>query len=251
MLRRHALVTGGGGGIGAATALALKRWGHHVTILGRTEETLHAAIERGIADRYVIGDVCSHESMHNAIQAAQTALGPVEILVNNAGAVSTAPFMETSPAAFQAMLSVNLIGVVHGMQAVMEGMVERKWGRIINIASTAALKGYAYVSAYVAAKHAVLGLTRATALEMARTGVTVNALCPGFTDSDLLARSIEKLVARTGRTADAILGDFTKFNPQRRLIMPEEVGEAALFLCSQDSHSITGVALPIAGGEIM
>jgi 3-hydroxybutyrate dehydrogenase len=244
-----ALVTGGGRGIGAAIAAALTRGGAHVTILGRGEAQLAARVRAGEAAAYVKADVADRPGFE-AIMAGIAAEKVVDILVNNAGAATSAPFLKTSNADFQRMLDVNLLGPVIAARAVLPGMIARKFGRIVNIASTAALKGYPYVSAYVASKHALLGLTRALALETAKTGVTVNAVCPGFTDTDMVAASVEIIVAKTGRTAETARAELARINPMGRLIAPEEVAYAVCSLARPESAAITGTAIAVAGGEI-
>jgi 3-hydroxybutyrate dehydrogenase len=246
----HAVVTGGGRGIGAAIAARLTEGGANVTVLGRGEEALMARVRAGEASAYFLADVADHDAFENTMNRILSEAGPVDVLVNNAGAASSAPFLKTGSPDFRRMLDVNLMGPVIAIRAVLPGMIARKFGRIVNIASTAALKGYPYVSAYVAAKHAVLGLTRALALEAAQTGVTVNALCPGFTDTDMVAASVETIVAKTGRTAEAVRADLAKSNPMGRLITATEVAEAVLFLASRESGAITGAAVPVCGGEI-
>src|SRR5579863_910768 len=208
----NALVTGGGKGIGAAIAAALTQRGARVTILGRDEAALSARVQAGEAAAYIRADVTDTPGFET-IMAKIAADAAVDILVNNAGAAVSAPFLKTGNADFQRMLDVNLLGPVIATRAVLPGMIARKIGRIVNIASTAALKGYPYVSAYVAAKHAILGLTRALAQELAKTGVTANAVCPGFTDTDMVGASVDTIVAKTGRTAQSALAELTRANP--------------------------------------
>lgn len=247
---RHAIVTGGARGIGRAVARALVGAGARVTILGRDVAALEAAVAAGDAHHAFASDVTLLRSVEEAIAEAQRASGPVDILVANAGAALSAPFGRTSAADFRRMLDVNLMGVVHAAQAVVAPMSERGFGRIVAIASTAALKGYPYVTAYCAAKHAVVGFVRALAVETARTGVTVNAVCPGFTDTNLVADSVARIVARTGRTRDEALGELLRNNPQQRLVAPAEVAAAVLWLCGEGSGAVTGQAVAIAGGEV-
>jgi 3-hydroxybutyrate dehydrogenase len=245
----NALVTGGGRGIGAAIAAALTRKGARVTILGRNEAALKARIDAGDAAAFIVADVTDASAFEKTMTriAADEA---IDILVNNAGAAMSAPFLKTSHADFQRMLDVNLLGPVIATQALVPGMVARKFGRIINIASTAALKGYPYVSAYVAAKHGLLGLTRSLAVELARTGVTANAVCPGFTDTDMVDASVQTIVAKTGRTPEAVRAELTKSNPMGRMIAPDEVADAVCFLARRESGAITGSAIAVAGGEV-
>ncbi len=245
----HALVTGGGRGIGRAIAASLLKAGATVTITGRNLAALNEVVAAGDAHHALAADVSDQVAMHAAIsEAAQRQ--PIDILVANAGAAESAPFLKSDAALFQRMMDVNFMGVVHALHAVLPDMVARKHGRIIAVASTAGLKGYGYVSAYVAAKHAVIGLVRSLALEVATKGVTVNAVCPGFTETDLLEGSIDNIMSKTGRTRAQAVAELAKHNPQGRLVKPEEVADAVLWLCGAGAGSITGQSIAVAGGEV-
>jgi len=245
----HALVTGGGRGIGRAIAAALSQSGVTVTILGRNRAVLDEAIASGAAHFAVTADVSDQAVVQSAISEAASRQ-PIDILVANAGAAESAPFGRSDAALFRRMMDVNFMGVVHATQAVLPGMLERRRGRVVAIASTAGLKGYAYVSAYSAAKHAVIGLVRSLALETAKNGVTVNAICPGFTETDLLEGSIDNIMRKTGRSREQAVAELSKHNPQARLVTPSEVADAVLWLCGEGASAITGQALAVAGGEV-
>lgn len=246
--RQHAVVTGGASGIGEAIAQHLAEAGMHVTIMGRNPDRLDATANRlNVASQQV--DVTNSQDVQRGFAAAVAATGPVTILINNAGAAESSAFVKMDDELWDRMLAVNLTGTYLCTKAVIAEMAKAGHGRVINIASTASQKGYAYVSAYCAAKHGVLGLTRALALEMARKGVTVNAICPGFTDTDMVARSLDTIVESTGMQRQQALDELVKNNPQGRLIQPQEVAEAVLWLCHPNSASVTGQAIAIAGGE--
>jgi 3-hydroxybutyrate dehydrogenase len=245
----HALVTGGGRGIGRAIAAALSASGATVTVLGRNRAALGEVIDAGEAHHALTADVSDQAAVSAAIAEA-VQRQPIDILVANAGAAESAPFGRSDAALFRRMMDVNFMGVVHTTQAVLPGMIARKRGRIVAVASTAGLKGYAYVSAYVAAKHAVIGLVRSLALETAKSGVTVNAVCPGFTETDLLEGSIDNIMSKTGRTREQAVAELAKHNPQGRLVTPQEVADAVQWLCSDGASAITGQSIAVAGGEV-
>ena len=203
------------------------------------------------APMYVSADVSDPEAVAHAFEEARKQSGPIDILVNNAGQASSAPFLKTDLALWRRMMAVNLDGAFHCIQAALPGMLESGWGRIVNIASTAGITGYSYVAAYCAAKHGVLGLTRALALELATKGVSVNAVCPGFTETDMLSAAVANIVAKTGRTPERARADLAARNPQKRLIQPAEVANAVAWLCLPGSEAVTGQAIVVAGGEVM
>lgn len=249
--RPHAVVTGAGRGIGAAIARQLAADGCSLTLVGRTEAAL-AALASSLAEtapdtRIVLCDVADSA----AVQHAFAALPSVHVLVNNAGQAESAPVGRTTDALWERMLGVNLNGTFYCTRAVLDGMRSNGWGRIVNIASTAGQRGYAYVAAYAAAKHGVLGFTRSLALEMANSGITVNAVCPGFTDTDMLARSVANIVEKTGRSEHEAREQLASLNPQRRFITPHDVASAVSWLCSDGAAAMTGQALSVSGGEVM
>ena len=245
----HALVTGGGRGIGRAIAAQLTHAGATVTVIGRQRAVLDAAVTAGDADFADIADVTDQAAIGAVISKA-AARQPIDILIANAGIAESAPFAKSDAALFRRMLDVNFMGVVHSIQAALPSMRDRPYGRVVAVASTAGLKGYGYVSAYSAAKHAVIGLVRSLALELANTRITVNAVCPGFTDTDLVAGSIDNIMKRTGRSREQAQAELAMHNPQGRLVMPDEVADTVLWLCGEGAGSITGQAIAVAGGEI-
>ena len=245
----HALVTGGARGIGREVAATLSRAGATVTVLGRDREALDAVVAAGLAHFAAVADVTDQAALNGAVAEA-AARQPIDILVANAGAAESAPFAKSDAALFRRMWEVNCLGVVHATQAVLPAMKTSGRGRIIAIASTAGLRGYPYVAAYAAAKHAVVGLVRSLALELATTGITANAVCPGFTDTDLVAGSIDTIMRKTGRSRDAAIAELTKHNPQGRLVTPAEIADTVLWLCGDGAGAITGQAIAVAGGEI-
>ena len=247
---RHALVTGGGRGIGAAVAKRLYELGATLTITGRDSARL-AETGRTLPGCRALGmDVTDPAGVARSFASAVKANGAVDILVNNAGAAESAPFASLDLDHWQRMLAVNLTGAYLCTHQVVAGMQRGGWGRIVMIASAAGLKGYRYVAAYCAAKHGVVGLTRALALETARDGITVNAVCPGYTDTDLVARAVETIAKETGRSRREAVEELTRNNPQGRLVTPAEVAATVAWLCVAGSESVTGPAIAVAGGEV-
>jgi 3-hydroxybutyrate dehydrogenase len=221
-----------------------------VTVLGRQQAALDDAVAAGHAAGLIVADVTDAAAVEAGIKAAEAARGPFDILVANAGGVSTAPFGKTDPEQFRRLFELNVLGIVNCAQILLPGMVARKFGRIVAVASTAGLKGYGYVSAYVTSKHAVVGLIRSLAIETAKSGVTVNAVCPSFTDTDLVRESVAAITKKTGRSEQDVVAQYVKDVPMARLIRPEEVAAAVVYLCSADAGAVTGTAMTVAGGEI-
>ncbi len=249
---RHAVVTGGGQGIGAAIARLLVGLGANVTVLGRKLEAVQALVaEQPERMHAVSADVSDADQVQAAFASARQRFGPIAILINNAGQASSAAFLKTDLALWSQMLAVNLTGTMLCTQAVVPDMLQAKWGRVVNVASTAGLAGYAYVAAYCAAKHGVVGLTRALALEFAKKGMTVNAVCPGYTETDIVRNSIANVMAKTGRTEEQARAEFTAGNPQGRLVQVDEVADAVAWLCGPAASAITGQSIAVCGGEVM
>jgi NAD(P)-dependent dehydrogenase (short-subunit alcohol dehydrogenase family) len=245
---KHAVVTGASRGIGLAIAGALQAQGARVTLMARDAAALEAAAAGlGGGTGWQAIDVADAAS----VAAAFARAGRVDILVNNAGQASSAPFMKTDEALWQRMLEVNLSGAYHCIQAALPGMLDAGWGRIVNVASTAGLTGYRYVAAYCAAKHGLVGLTRALALELAAKGVTVNAVCPGYTETDIVQEAVANIVRKTGRSEEQARAELAAGNPQGRLVRPEEVAHAVAMLCLPAAAAMNGQSIAVAGGEVM
>ncbi|WP_193183112.1 SDR family NAD(P)-dependent oxidoreductase [Nisaea sediminum] len=243
---KTALITGGGSGVGADMALRFAEAGARVVIAGRRIDALETVAGRHSAISPCAADVTDEA----AVAALFKAAGPVDIVIANAGMAESAPFAKTGLADWNRHIAVNLTGTFLTLRAGLQQMKGRDWGRLIAVASTAGLKGYPYVAAYTAAKHGVVGLVRSVALEVARSGVTANALCPGFLDTEMTERSIANIVEKTGTTPDEARAKLAANNPQGRLIAPVEVSAAALWLCGPGSEGVNGEAVSISGGEI-
>ncbi len=241
---RHALVTGGGRGIGRAIAAALTKAGAAVTIVGRTEKPLAEAAGAGDAKGYVVADVTDANAVDHGVRQAVAARGPVDVLIANAGPATAVPFAKATPEQFRDMFNVHVLGMLHPVQAVLGGMIERGFGRIVAVASIVGLRASPNVSPYTTAKHAMVGLVRSIALETAGSGVTANAVCPGYVDTDLIRGSLARLVEKGASQQDA-LARFTSRVPVGRLVRPEEVAEAVVYFCSPGAAATTGSTLVI------
>ena len=246
-----ALITGGGRGIGRAIALAFAREGARIAVASRTAEQVEqVATEIGDGAISAICDVSNPQSVTRMFTDVQDRLGDVDILVNNAGIAESATLITTSDDLWHRHLAINLSGTFYCTRAALPAMLEKKWGRIINVASIAGKTGAPYIAAYSASKHGVMGLTRSVALEVATSGITVNAICPGYVDTDMVARGIERVTTRTGRTADEALDAIKKMSPQNRLATAEEVAAVALLLASDEGRGINGQGINIDGGSV-
>jgi len=247
---RHALITGGGTGIGAAIARALAREGAAVSLAGRRKAPLDGVAADLAKATTIIADVTKESDCTAMTAAARAANGPIDIVVANAGAAASTPIAKLDLAQWHSMIDVNLTGAFLTVKSALADLTRKPQGerRIIFIASTAGLKGYPYVAAYCAAKHGVVGLARALSLELEPAGVTVNAVCPGYTDTPLLDSAAEKISAKTGRSAADARAMLAKDNPSGRLVTPEEVAQAVLRLCLPSAGAVNGQAIEVNGG---
>jgi len=248
MTARHALVTGGHSGIGRAIALSLAAEGLAVTICGRREELLKAVAAEAPTIHAIAADVTDEASVAALYEQAEAARGPFDIVVANAGIASSAPAWRTSLEEWNRIISVNLTGAFLTVRPALKGMADRKSGRIVFIASVAGLRGSAYVAPYVASKHGVVGLMRALSAELLMTGVTVNAVCPGYVETEMLEQSIRRVMEKTGRSEAEARRGFAEINPNHRLIAPEEVAAAVMWLVSETARNVTGQAIAVSGG---
>jgi 3-hydroxybutyrate dehydrogenase len=251
---RSAVITGGGRGVGAAVAQRLASAGAAVLVAARTASEVEQVAARlrdeGHTAHATLCDVADESSVEGLAATARDRLGHVDILINNAGIASAAPIHRTTLDVWTRMLTVNATGAFLCLRAFLPGMIERGWGRVVNVASVAGLSADRYISAYAASKHALVGLTRAAAAEVASRGVTVNAVCPGYLDTGMTRETIARIVQTTGRSEDTALEAILQRVPQKRLIEPDEVAEAVVFLCGEAARGITGESLVIDGGDL-
>ncbi|HEY0380034.1 MAG TPA: SDR family NAD(P)-dependent oxidoreductase [Pyrinomonadaceae bacterium] len=254
---RIAVITGGGRGIGRAVALAFAREGADVMVLARTGDEVRRVAEEvrdvcGVRGAHAVCDVADAASVERAFALPGKQFGrAADILVNNAGIAESAPFVKTADELWRRHLDVNLSGTFYCMRAALPAMIERGWGRVINIASIAGKTGAPYIAAYAASKHGVLGLTRSAAVEVATRGVTVNAICPGYVETDMTERAVSNITARTGKSTDEARAILERMSPQQRLVTPEEVAAVALLLAGHEGRGINGQAINVDGGSVL
>ena len=247
---KHVVVTGGGSGVGEAIALKLAENSSLVTILGRRDKPLKQVSAKHKNINWRVCDVSSSEEVESCYNDIRSEYGNINIVIANAGIASSKPFHKMSVQDITSLIDVNLIGVFNSFQHALIDMKSDKWGRMISIASTAGLKGYSYVSAYSASKHAVIGLTKSLALELANKGITVNSICPSYVDTPMTDRTIKNITELTNISEEDAISELVKSNPQKRLIKPIEIAEVVSWLCDKNSDSINGQSIPVSGGEI-
>jgi NAD(P)-dependent dehydrogenase (short-subunit alcohol dehydrogenase family) len=250
---KHAVVTGASRGIGAAIAATLAAAGVRVSLLGRDADRLRRVSEQLGGETHalpLIADVTDAQAVKHAFGAARARFGPVELLINNAGQAASAKFTETDEALWNRMIAVNLTGTYLSTRQAVTDMLESGYGRVVNVASSAGLRGAGYISAYASSKHAVIGLTRSLALEYATRNITVNAVCPGYVDTDIVKDAVANIREKTGRSEREALDALLATNPQRRLVAPQEVADTVMWLCRPGSESVTGQSIVLAGGEV-
>lgn len=251
-----ALITGGGRGIGSAIALAFAREGARIAVLARTavqieRVALQIANECGVDTMHAECDVSIKESVEHAFMTVRERFGQLDILVNNAGIAESAPLVRTSDELWERVIATNLSGTFFCTRAALPMMIDRGWGRVINIASVAGKTGAPYISAYTASKHGVVGLTRSVAMEVASRGVTVNAICPGYVETDMATHAVENIKAKTAKSTSEALDILKRMSPQNRLITPDEVAALAVLLASEEGRGINGQAINVDGGSVL
>lgn len=246
---RHVVITGGGSGVGAAIAECFSQAGFQVSIIGRRKEPLEK-MGKKIGAAYAVADVTDRAAVDGALEDLRAKNGPVTIAIANAGAAVSKPFAVMSQADISSMLDVNVTGVFNIWQACLADMMQENWGRMLAVASTASLKGYPYVSGYCAAKHGVLGLTRAVSLELAKKNITANAVCPGFVETPMLEASVVNIIEKTGMSRQSAEDGLKAGNPMKRFIQPHEVADTLLWLASAGAASVNGQAISVNGGEV-
>jgi len=253
---QHAVITGGTRGIGAAISIYLARLGANISLTGRSEKTLTQRAQQ-IKSKYKVkvhtaaGNMADELDVGRCFESASKELGSVQILVNNAGVGKSAPFHRMETNLWNEIIGLNLTGTYLCTKQVFSEMRESGYGRIVNISSTVGLRGYPYIAAYCASKHGVIGLTRTLALECVKNGITVNAICPGYTDTDLVSEAVDAIVEKTGKERTEIQSEIDNMSPMGRMVTPDEVAETVAWICLPSSASITGQSIVVSGGAVM